>query len=146
MAGFVYNQGLGRVAEKAADADTIELLVLKAAGTDAALKDLDDIAAVLGEASTTEADFTNYVRKDLTASIVVTVDDAGDDVEVDADDVVFTSAGGATNNTTTDVAIYEDVDTTDANAVPLVQLDAVFTTDGNDVTIQFDADGFYGAT
>lgn len=145
MADFIFNQALGRVAEKAADGATLKLLVLKAADTDAVLKDLDTVAAVLANASTTEADFTNYARKTL-ASVTVTVDDAGDAVEVDCADVVFTAAGGVTNNATTDVVIYEDVDGTDANAIPLVQLDAVFTTDGNDVTLQIHADGFYGAS
>ncbi len=145
MADFTYNVGLGKVAEKAADGATLKLLVLKAAGADATLKRLDTVAAVLAEGSTTEADFTDYARKTL-ASVTVTVDDAGDAVEVDAADVVFTAAGGATNNTATDVVIYEDVDGTDANAIPLVQLDAGFTTDGNDVTLQVHADGFYGAS
>lgn len=145
MADFVYNVALGKVAEKVADGATIKLLVLKAAAADATLKDLDTIALILANGSTTEADFTNYARKTL-ASLTVTVDDTADDVDVDCADVTFTSAGGASNNTTTDVIIYEDVDGTDANAIPLVQLDAVFTTDGNDVTLQFGANGFYTAS
>ena len=145
MADFVYNVGLGRVAEKAADGATLKLLVLKAAGADATLKDLDTVAAVLADGSTTEADFTNYARATL-GSVTVTVVDGSDAVQVDCADVTFSSAGGASNNTTTDVIIYEDVDTTDANAIPLVQLDAVFTTDGNDVTLAINASGFYGAS
>ena len=145
MADFVYNVALGKVAEKVADGATIKLLVLKAAAADATLKDLDTIALILANGSTTEADFTNYARKTL-ASLTVTVDDAADDVDVDCADVTFTAAGGASNNTTTDVIIYEDVDGSDANAIPLVQLDAVFTTDGNDVTLQFGANGFYTAS
>lgn len=144
MADFVFNQGLGRVAEKVADGATIDLLVLKTSDTDAAHKDVDTITALLATAAV-EADFTNYARKVL-ASLTVTVDDTADDVDVDAADVTFTSAGNGTNNTTTDVVIYEDVDGTDGNAIPLVQLDAVFTTDGNDVTLQFDAAGFFGAS
>jgi len=145
MANFVFNQAHGKVAEKAADGATLKLLVLKTAGSDADLKDLDTIAAVLAEGATSEADFTNYARKTL-SNVAVNVSDVDDDVSVDADDVVFPSAGGASNNTTTDVIIYEDVDGSDANAIPLVQLDAVFTTNGNDVTLNFSADGFYGAS
>lgn len=145
MADFVYNRALGRVAEIVADGATVKLLVLKAAAADATLKDLDTITAVLGNASTTEADFTNYARKTL-ASLTVTTNDTTDATSVDAADVTFTAAGGASNNTTTDAIIYHDVDGTDANAIPLVQLDAVFTTDGNDVTLQFDANGFFGAS
>lgn len=147
MADFVFNQGLGKVAEKAADGATLKLLILKNAAADSVLKDLDDVAAILANGSTDEADFTNYARATL-ASVTVTVDDANDRTEVDAADVVFSSAGGASNNTISagKAVIYEDVDTTDANAIPLVSLDVVFTTDGNDVTISFDANGFYRAS
>lgn len=145
MANFVFNVAKGKVAEKVADGATIKLLVLKAADTDAVLKDLDDIAAILANVNTTEADFTNYARKTL-ASLAVNVDDTNDDVDVDAADVVFTAAGGATNNNCVDVIIYEEVAGGDANCIPLVMLDAVFTTDGNDVTLVFGANGFYTAT
>ena len=144
MADIVFNVALGKVAEKAADGATLKLLVLKAAGTDAALKDLDTVSAVLAEGSTSEADFTNYSRATL-GSITVTVDDSGDTVKVDCADVTFSSAGGATNNTCTDVVIYEEV-TNDSDSIPLVMLDASFTTDGNDVTLQFNANGFFSAT
>ena len=144
MADIVFNVALGKVAEKAADGATRKLLVLKAAGTDAALKDLDTVSAVLAEGSTSEADFTNYSRATL-GSITVTVDDSGDTVKVDCADVTFSSAGGATNNTCTDVVIYEEV-TNDSDSIPLVMLDASFTTDGNDVTVQFNANGFFSAS
>lgn len=144
MADFVYNIALGRVAEKAAQGADLRLLVLKEAATDATLRDLATVGAVIGDASTTEADFTNYARAALTG-VTVDVDNAGNAVSVDAADVTFTSAGGAVNNTTTDAIIYEHV-TNDSDSIPLVQLDAVFTTDGNDVTLQMNADGFFGAS
>jgi hypothetical protein len=143
MADFVFNQGLGRVVQLAADAADLRLLVLKTADSDAVHKDADTVAALLATAAE-EADFTNYSRKVL-AGVAVTVDDAGDVADVDCDDVVFTAAGGASNNTTTDVVIYLH-GTNDGDSVPLVQLDAVFTTDGNDVTLQMHADGFFGAS
>ena len=144
MADIVFNVALGRVAEKAADGATLKLLVLQAADADATLKDLDTVSAVLANGSTTEATFTNYARATL-GSIVVTVDDSGDTVKVDCADITFSSAGGATNNTCTDVIIYEEV-TNDSDSIPLVMLDAAFTTDGNDVTLQFNANGFFSAT
>jgi hypothetical protein len=144
MANFVYNVGLGRVAEKAADGATLKLLVLQSAASDTALKDLDTIASVLAQGGTTEATFTNYARATL-GSVTVTVVDGSDRVDVDCSDVVFTAAGGAVNNTCTDVIIYEEV-TNDGDSIPLVQLDASFTTDGNDVTLQFNAQGFYSAS
>lgn len=145
MADFVFNIAKGKVAEKVADGATIKALVLKASDTDAVMKDYDTIAALLGDTEVTEADFTNYARPTL-ASLVAAVDDTGDRMTVDAADLVFTAAGGAVNNTTTDLVIYEDVDATDANAVPLCLFDAVFTTDGNDVTLQLNADGFFTAS
>lgn len=144
MANFVFNVAKGKIAQKAEDGATFKLLLLKSAGTDAALKDLDTVAALIAEGSTVEADFTNYARKTL-SSIADSVNDTTDKGLVDADDVVFSSAGGASNNTTTDAIIYEDVDGSDANAIPLVCLDCVFTTDGNDVTLQLHADGFFEA-
>lgn len=140
MADQVLNIGLGRVIEKAADGDTLELLVLQASDSDAAMKDVDTVADLLALGGVTEANFTNYTRQTLTG-VTVTVDDTADDASVDCDDVSFTSAGNGTNNTTTHAFVYEDVDGTDANAVPLLQYDAVFTTDGNDVTLQINADG-----
>lgn len=144
MANIVFNVAKGKVAEKIADGATIKLLILKSAGTDAVLRDLDTVAAVIAEGSTVEADFTNYARKTL-ASLTAAANDTDDKMYVDAADVVYTAAGGASNNTTTDVLIYEDVDTTDANAIPLVLIDCVFTTDGNDVTLQFNANGWFEA-
>ena len=145
MADFVYNVALGRVAEKVADGATIKLLVLKAAAADSVLRDLTTVAAILANGSTDEADFTNYARPTL-AGLDVAVNHGTDSVSVDANDVVFTSAGGASNNTTTDAIIYEEVAGGDANCIPLVQLDCVFTTDGNNVTLQMNAAGFFGAS
>jgi hypothetical protein len=144
MANFVFNVGKGRVAEKAAKGADLRLLVLKAAGTDAAHTDIATVSALIALGSTTEADFTNYARKVL-SGVNVVVDNATDSVSVTASNVVFTAAGGATNNSAVDVVIYEHI-TNDASSIPLVQLDAVFTTDGNDVTLQFGANGFFGAS
>ena len=151
MANFVFNVALGRVAEKVSDGANLRILVLKAAGTDGVLKDLDTVSAVLADGSTTEADFTNYpATRKLLTTVTATVDDSGDKVVVDADDVTYTAAGGATNNTTVAAIIFEDVagsDSNDATAIPLVKLDAVFTTDTNDVTLQFDpTNGFFSAS
>jgi hypothetical protein len=144
MANFVFNIAKGKVAEKVADGATIKLLVLKTAASDATNKDFDTVSAILAGGNT-EADFTNYARKTL-ASLTATVDDTTDLMAVDCADVTFTAAGGASNNTTTDVIIYEDPGTGDANCVPLVQLDAVFTTDGNNVTLTINASGFFTAS
>ena len=144
MSNFVFNIAKGTVREKALKAAPLKMLILKAASNEATLKDLDTVATVLGDAGTTEADFTNYARSTLT-NLSDTVNDVDDSVSVSANDVVFASAGGATNNTTVAVIIFDDVDGTDANAIPLVHLDAVFTTDGNQLTLKFGS-GFFGAS
>lgn len=151
MADFVFNIAKGKIAEKVADGATLRVLVLKGAGTDSAMKDADTITALLAVGSVVEADFTNYPTgpRQAIVSPTATVDDTNDWMKVDCDDIVFTSAGGATNNTTTDIIIYEDVHGTDGNngtAIPLMCFDAVFTTDGNNVTLQIDTDGLMTAS
>lgn len=144
MANFVFNIAKGRIAEKVSDGATLRLLLLKGAGSDAVLKDFDTIADLLAEGSTTEADFTNYARQTL-GSLTATVDDGNDDVDVDCSDVVFTSAGGASNNTIVAAVIYEFV-TNDADSIPLTKHDVSFTTNGNTITLTIHADGFFGAS
>ncbi|MEO1529338.1 MAG: hypothetical protein AAFX06_28290 [Planctomycetota bacterium] len=145
MSNFVFNIAKGTVREKALKGAPLKMLILQAASAEAVLKDLDSVAAVLADAGTDEADFTNYARATL-VNVTDTVDDTSDSVSVTANDVVFASAGGATNNTTVAVVLFDDVDGTDANAIPLVHLDAVFTTDGNQLTIKFANGGFFGAS
>lgn len=124
--------------------DAIKLLLLQSAGlqADATLADHDTVAALLG--GNTEATFTNYARKTLT-TVAVTVDDATDTVKLDADDVTFTSAGGATNNTVGKAVVYYDPDTTasaDANNIPLLAWDYTVTTDGvSNLLITFSTSG-----
>lgn len=144
MANFVFNIAKGRIAEKVADGATLKMLVLRVAASDATNMDFATVAAVLAGGNT-EANFTNYSRKTLTLT-TVNVDNSGNSVSVDCADVVFTAAGGGVNNTTTDVIIYEEVAGGDSNCIPLVQLDAVFTTDGNDVTLTINAAGFFTAS
>jgi hypothetical protein len=145
VADFTFNISKGAVAEKIRDGATAcGMLLLKAAEADATLKDRDDLAAILANGST-EADFTNYARKTgLTGSI--TVDDTNDRVDVDIPDQTWTSAGGASNNTLTDLIIYYQESAADSGRVPLVCLDFPVTTDGSDLTVQINASGFYRAS
>ena len=120
--------------------------MLKAADTDAILQDLTTVAAVLANGNTTEADFTNYGRVTL-VNPTQTQDQTNNKTLVDANDVVFTSAGGANNNTLTDAVIFHTPNgvSADSGRVPIVQLDAAVTTDGNNLTIQFASGGFFEA-
>ena len=148
MADFVFNISLGRVAEKCVD-DVNQLLVmlLKAAEADATYRDRDTVTAVLAEAGTTEAVFTNYARKTaLTAT--TPVDDTNDRVDIDIPDQTWTAAGNGANDTLTDliVAYEEDVGTpADTDRKPMTSHDFAVTTDGSDLTVQFNSSGFYRA-
>jgi len=154
MGNIVFNVAKGRANGYVATAIAgtggakIRMLALKASAADATTIDYDTLSAVLGDAGTTEADFTNYARKDLTASLSRVVDDTGDEQYSDAADQTWFGAGGATNNTLTDLVIYFDPDGTDTDSasVPLTQHDFVLTTDGNDVAAVFVGNGWYGAT
>jgi len=145
-ADFVFNISLGRFVYYStlpAASDALIVLLLKAASADAAQRDFDDLSTQLASTSD-EADFTNYARKTVT-SVTVTVDDTNERTDVDIADQTWTSAGGGTNNTLTDLNIDYDNDTgagTDANIIPMTQHDFAVTTDGSDLTAQIAAAGF----
>lgn len=125
--------------------DALIVVLLKSAGLEAddTLNNYDDLAALLAAAND-EADFTNYARKSVT-TVTVTVDDTNNRADVDFADQVWTSAGGATNNTLGKLLICYDPDTTagtDSTLVPLTHHDFAATTDGSNLTGQLDAAGF----
>lgn len=145
MADFVFNIAKGAVAEKIRDsASACLILLLKAAEADASFKDRATVAAILSNGGT-EADFTNYARKTgLTGTI--TVDNTNDRVDVDIPDQTWTSAGGATNNTLTDLIVAYEESAADSGRVPLTCHDFVVTTNGSDLTAQINSSGFYRAS
>ena len=158
MGNGVFNIGKGRVVEyynrvEGNDPAASALIIMLGFGTitDAVLIDLDDFLAITGDANFTEATFTNYGRKTLTdveLAALPAPDDGNDRYEVDAPDQTFSSAGNGTNNTLTRLVIGYDNDTgagTDANIIPLTFHDFAVTTDGSDLTAQFNALGFFRA-
>lgn len=148
MTDGVFNIAKGAAAEKVRDgAATVEidLMLLKANEAEGALIDHDDVAALLGAAGNTEADFTNYARKaDIDATI--TIDDTNDRVDLDSADQTFTSAGNGVNNTLTKAILMFDEGGTDATRIPLTHHDFAVTTDGSDLTLEFNASGWYRAS
>lgn len=148
MADFVFNIAKGKFAYYAglpAANDALIIIILKSASleTDATLKDYDDLASLLAGTSD-ECDFTNYARKTVT-SATVTPDDTNDRVDTDFADQTWTSAGGASNNTTGKVLVCYDPDTTggtDSSVIPLTAHDFVVTTDGSDLAFQLATAGF----
>lgn len=158
MADGVFNIAKGRVVElynrvennDPANAGFAVVLV-KLAEADGTLEDYDDLSALLGAAGNTEADFTNYARKVLSDADLAALpapDDTNNRYEVDLPDQTWTAAGGAANNTLVKMLICYDSDTTggtDANIIPLCHYDFAVSTDGSDLTAQFDALGFFRA-
>jgi hypothetical protein len=149
MADLVFNIAKGKAGYYAtlpATNDALIVVLFKTGGsTDAALIDMDDLTTI--KAANTEADFTNYVRKTVT-SVTPTVDDATDRLDVTMANLVWTAAGGASNNSLARLIVCYDADTTtgtDANVIPLTFHDFVATTDGTDLTASITAPGFYRA-
>jgi hypothetical protein len=144
MADFVFNVSKGAAAEKVRDDPTkLGALILKTADSDSAMKRRATVAAIL--TASTEANFTNYARKTGVIG-TVTVDNTNDRVDVDMPDQTWSSAGGATNNTTAKLVVFYDEGGTDTTRIPLVGLDFVATTTGVDLVWQLATAGFYRAS
>lgn len=143
MADFIFNIAKAAFAEKFRDgAANGGVLLLTAAEADAALKDHDDLAALLGATGNTEASDASYARKTgLTGTI--TVDDTNERVDVDIPDQTWTALAGAA---IVDAEVFYDEGGTDGTRIPLSNHDFAVTPDGSDVTIQFNAAGFGRAT
>jgi hypothetical protein len=156
MADFVFNVALGRVAEFYDRVDqsdpTNAVLVIVAIDTsesDATLKDLDTLSAVLANGNTAEVTNTNYARivLDDTDLSALAADDSNDRMDLDIPDQVFSNI--AAGDGWTDLLICYDPDSTggtDADIIPLTQHDFVVTPDGNDINVNVDAAGFYRAS
>jgi hypothetical protein len=134
MADFVFNIAKGKIAYYAglpAANDALIAIPIEATGVeaDATLRDYDTVSALLAAANNEQS---TMGRKTL-AGVTVTVDDANDRVDLDADDITWS---GATGNAVSDVLICYDPDTTagtDADLVPLSWHDFSITPDGSDV-------------
>ncbi|HEY9353708.1 MAG TPA: hypothetical protein VIP28_10670 [Nocardioides sp.] len=136
MSHIVFNVALGRVAYYAglpAANDGLVLVPLEASGlvADSAMRDYDTLSDLLAGASNEQ---TTVGRKTLT-TVSVTVNDTNDRVDVDADDVTWTSPTG---NAIGALVICYDPDTTtgtDADLIPLTKHDLTWTPDGNNFTL-----------
>lgn len=146
MADGVFNIAKGRGMQLMIDnADSVVVLLLKANESESALVDHDDVAALLGAAGNTEADFTNYARK---TGIVdtITVDDGNDRQDADIPDQTWTDAGGASNNTLTKLIVAVQTGGTDSTLIPITHQDFSITTSGSSITAVINSAGFYRAS
>lgn len=142
MADFVFNIAKGRVVELFNRVDSNDpansvILVVPVdvgATTDATLRDFATLSAVLGGGAT-ERSTGGWNRKTLddTAIATIAVDNTNDRFEVTIPSQTWTAV---TAGTVTDLIVCYDNDSTagtDANIIPLVQLDFAITPDGSDV-------------
>lgn len=145
MADQVFNIAKGAAIEKFRDANAKALLILlKANEAEATLIDRTTVALVLAEGGTTEAIFTNYARiESLTATIVT--DDVNDRMELTLPDQTWSAAGNGTNDTLTKLIVAYEESAADSGRIPLTSHDFAVTTDGSDLTVQFNASGFFRA-
>lgn len=144
MPHYPTNRGKLLLAQGAWDDDTAALIRLGLfsgasvpIGIDTQLEAnaLNFVSDVLAVASVVEANFTNYVRQNLTRTPAAE-DDTNNRVNLDAADVVIASAGGALNNTLWGGFIYEFI-TSDA-ASPLLSVftfATTITTNGSNLTL-----------
>ena len=155
MADQVFNIALGRSAELYNRVDsndpataTLVIVVLATAGieSDAVLKDVDTLAALVA-GTTNEATNTGYVRKVLTDADIVAFapDDGNDRVDLDIPDQTWTgvAAGDGWNDF---IVNYDGAAGADATIVPMTMHDFVATPDGSDITAQINAAGFFRAS
>lgn len=142
MADFVFNLSKGRVAEffnrvdsnDPANSAIIVVPVDRGAATDATLKDLDTLTAVLG-AGVTERTTGGWNRKTLTDAdlAAIAVDDTNDRMPATIPALLWTAV---TAGAVTDLVFCYDSDTTagtDANIIPLTMNAFAITPDGSDV-------------
>lgn len=141
MADFVFNIAKGAAAEKFRDgAANGIVMLLSTAEADATMKDYDTIAALLAGTPVEVVD-GSYARKTgLTGTI--TVDDTNDRVDIDIPDQTWT---GLTGPDPVDLVVAYEEAAADATRIPLTNHDFAVTTDGSDVTAQFNASGFFRA-
>ncbi|MGV0986745.1 MAG: hypothetical protein ACOYB2_19530 [Limnohabitans sp.] len=157
MASGLFNIARGKMAYYCtlpAASDALVAVLFQQSGqvADSVMRDYTTLAAI--KAANTEATFTNYVRK--TAVNIHSPNESGivpdyvnDSLAIDFDDIVWTAAGGATNNSIGRLVLTYVPNTTisyDSTAIPLVYYDFVTTTDGTTRSAQINSGGFWKST
>ena len=156
MADGVFNIAKGRVVElysrvKGNDpaASGFILLLLTANVADATLADFDTAALLIADAGNTEATHANYARKVLTDTELAALpapDDANERRDLDLPDQTWTALGAGAATTKAIICYAPDTAGADSTLVPVTHYDFAVTPDGSDVTLQFNAAGFYRAS
>jgi hypothetical protein len=154
MANYVFTTGLGKTAQYVQNVldggnDAIVWVPMATSGTAEQGEGLTTLAAVEADANFSEQTGTGWSRviQDETGdSLAVAFDTTNNRVEADSADLVW--AGPSSGNTTGVIACYDPDTTTgtDTDLIPLVHLDMAVTQNGQQVTLQFNAEGWYNAT
>lgn len=114
--------------------------------TDDALRDFDDLAALLA-GTPNEVTNSGYARKVLTETDLAAVpapDDTNNRLDLDINDQTWT--GVAAGTAWTDLLVCFDPDTTagtDSSIIPMTCHDFPITPDGSDINVGVAAAGFY---
>ena len=160
MADFVFNIAKGRIVEyynrvENNDPSTSALVVVLLAATgvesDAALVDMDSLAAVVA-GTTNEASNTGYARKVLTDAELAALpapDDTNDRYDIDLPDLTWTAVAADGTGAVSDLLVCYDANTgagTDSDIIPLTCHDFAVTPDGSDITAVIAAAGFFRAS
>ena len=144
MAHYLSNRGKLLLAQGAWDDDTAALIRLglcsgasipTSVDTQAEVNPLNFVSDFLALGSVVEATFTNYARQNLSRTNAAE-DDGNNRVNLDAADVVISSAGGAVNNTLWGGWIFEFI-TNDA-ASPILSVftfASTITTNGSNLSL-----------
>lgn len=133
MSAIVYNRAKNNIT-----ISDLRVMLVKGYTPDA---DHATLAAIVGSDGCDECAFTNYARKALTDE-AFSVDNVNDRGKLDATDpATWEDAGGTVDETVSHAIVYEHVDGTDANDLPVSCHSVGKTTNGGDLTVQFSADG-----
>ncbi len=154
MSNYVFGTvGLGKVAAYAQNVldggnDAIIWIPMLTSGTAEQAEALADFAAVEADANVSEqttGGWSRVTHDETGDSLAVTFDATNNRIEVDSADLVWASPS---TNTVGLIGCYDPDTTTgtDSTLVPLVHLDMVVTGNSQQVTFQFNAEGWFNAT
>lgn len=140
---FVITQG---VYTSTANAALLVVAIDAAGTTDDALRDFDDLAALLA-GTPNEATNSGYARKVLDDTILAAAADPDtiNVVNLDFPDQTWTGVAAGTNWTDIITGFRPDTTSPDSAIIPLTCHDYVRIPNGTDITIQIDPFGFYGS-
>ena len=152
MSNFTFNIAKGKVRAFCENVENntptgceIVAIALNVTGDqDAAMIDVDTVSALLALSNVAEVTNTNYSRIDnVAANIAITVDDTLNRIAIDIDDQVFATILAGDPWTDLVFAFDPTGSSADTALVPLVLHDMVATPNGENITGQPPATGFF---